>query len=431
MTSAKNDAKTTTQARDDDWLPIQRVLRAYKESGQSLTALGKKAGVNDSMLSRATTIPGRDLDEDTLQRLLPHVEGLREAIAEQMQMKMAASAARLGIALPGAGAPVPQDGRTMLPFREIFQSKKLNPRKIFEPEAIAELAESIAIYGVLQNLTVRPLGPGRYELTAGERRWRAIGLLVEQGRWDRDAVNIPVHILDVDEGKARAIALLENLQRVEISPLEEADAFAELRALNPDEWTTDAIARAIGKEGESGQRYVLQRLALADRLVPDARELLRDKRITFEKARYLTQFKPDVQDQVVTELERGDPDLNSLFEHFRERVQAIASALAPKDEKPIRAAAGTQQEPAYRGTIAAPEAASPSGDVPPPVTVPVTDHDPKDIEIGLPDPETWTLETSTPRLQTITLMAPTAEAFEAALRLFKPRADGRVQSDAA
>lgn len=428
-------AKTNSTTTEAAWLPTQIVLRAYKESGKSLTALGKTAGVNDSMLSRATTIPGRELDGDTLRRLFPHVAGLREAASRQLTEKMVTDAAELGIELPASGTAAPgisADGRTLLPLIAIHQSLRINPRKTFDEEYIAELADSIADKGLLENLIVRPSAePGKYEIVGGERRYRALSVLVMNNLWDAEAANVPVKIVEADEAEARAIALVENLQRVEIKPLEEAQAFAELQGLDPDHWTTQEIARAIGKDNESGHRYVLQRLSLVNRLNMEARDLLDNGTITFEKARFLTQLTPAAQDAVIVEIERGDPDLTGLFESFRKRAQAIADAIAPKPQKENRgdtkAAGGTQAPkadpaqqdegdslPAYRTTL------------PPEPQTERTEHAAEDLALGLPDPSTWDLQTSTERLLTITLRAPSPEAFAAALRLF-----GAGQTDSA
>jgi len=424
----KPDAKASKPA-NDGWLPTQRALIKFKEGGNSLRALGETAGVNDSMLSRATTIPGRELDPDTLERLVAHVPGMREAIAEQM----AAAAARFGLAAPAATAPAQNamlaDGRTMLPLIAIHQSLRINPRKTFDEDYIAELADSIADKGLLENLIVRASAePGKYEIVGGERRYRALSLLVLNNLWDAEAANVPVRIVEADEAEARAIALVENLQRVEISPLEEAGAFAELQNLDPNHWTTQEIARAIGKDNESGHRYVLQRLSLVNKLNKEARDLLENGTITFEKARFLTQFGPAAQDAIIVEIERGDPDLHGLFESFRKRAQAIADAIAPKparEKKSAEAGKGqadsearnadpaTDRAPQYRATIvpgATPATAQPSAGL--------ADIAPELLALGLPDPSAWVLKTSTEALLTITLQAPSQEAFDAALQLF-------------
>lgn len=423
----------TTSAANAAWLPTQSVLRSYKEAGNSLTALGKVAGVNDSMLSRATTIPGRELDKDTLRRLFPHVEGLREATSRQIAEKMATDAADLGIEMSVGTIdlePSPAelaDGRTMLPLTAIHQSLRINPRKTFDQDYIDELADSIATKGLLENLIVRASREeGRYEIVGGERRFRAITQLANKGAWDADAPNIAVKIVEADDAEARAIALVENLQRVEISPLEEAGAFAELQALDAAHWTTTEIARAIGKDNDSGRRYVLQRLSLVYKLNKEGRDLLEAGTITFEKARFLTQFTPKAQDAICVEIERGDADLHGLFDTFRQRAEAIAKAVAPKPEKAPKAAATASadgdgsaaadddvgDEPPYRATL-------PAGAVPPLPDGDSTDYDAADLATGLPDPDTWALQTATPALLTITLQAPSQEAFEAALRLFR------------
>lgn len=420
----------TSNTPDAAWLPTQTVLRGFKDAGNSLTALGKLAGVNDSMLSRATTMPGRELDNATLRRLFPHIPGLREAASQQIAEKLVTDAADLGIdlpAAPGGADPGSADGRTMLPLTAIHQSLCVNPRKTFDADAIAELADSIADKGLLENLIVRASAePGKYEIVGGERRYRALSLLVLNNLWDAEAANIAVKIVEADEAEARAIALVENLQRVEIKPLEEAASFAELQELDADLWTAQEIARAIGKGNESGERYVRQRLSLVYKLNKEARDLLDSNTITFEKARFLTQLTPAAQDAVIVEIERGDPDLAGLFESFRNRAQAIADAIAPKPAREAKGAgsaakqpkgdtatAGGDGQPAYRATL------EHGGHIPPAPPAEHREHDTADLALGLPDPTDWQLQTHTERLLTITLRAPSLEAFEAALRLFQ------------
>ena len=413
----------------DQFLPYQRVLIAHKEAGHSLRALGETAGVNDSMLSRATTQPGRELDIETLKRLVPHVEGLREALAQQWAEKLALDAADLGIDLPTATADDRALVGAIMVRPDEIDPSPYNPRKLFGEEELEELADSIEEVGVLQNLSGRRKPDGRIELMAGERRWRAGNLLVKRGSRAKDDAFLPIVIKELTDGQARAIALLENLQRVQVSALEEAAAFRDLQNLDPEEWTVQAIAKAIGKNSENGHRYVLQRLALVNKLNMEAQDLLENGTITFEKARFLTQFGPAAQDAIIIEIERGDADLLGLFDGFRRRAQAIADAIAPKPAREKKSAeAGKGQadsearnaDPAtdrsatqYRATIvpgATPATAQ--------VSAGLADIAPELLALGLPDPSTWELKTSTEALLTITLQAPSQDAFDATLQLF-------------
>ncbi|HVE20627.1 MAG TPA: ParB/RepB/Spo0J family partition protein [Acidocella sp.] len=171
---------------------------------------------------------------------------------------------------------------------DLIDRSSLNPRKTFDQTELEELAESIAVNGLLQNLVVRAGPEGRYILVAGERRYRAIGLLIDQARWGQP---LPCRVIEADDGTHLALALLENLQRQDVAPLEEADAFVQLQRIDPKTWTAQAIAMKIGRT----PRYVYQRLALANKLAPAAREALTSGKITIEAARLLTTAPADIQ----------------------------------------------------------------------------------------------------------------------------------------
>ena len=131
------------------------------------------------------------------------------------------------------------------------------PRRHFAEEAIAELAESIERRGVLQPILVRDVGGGKYELVAGERRWRA----AQKARLHR----IPALIREFDESTTAEVALIENVQRENLNALEEADAYAQL--IERFAHTQDAVAKLVGKS----RSYVTNLLRLRD--LP---ELVRD-----------------------------------------------------------------------------------------------------------------------------------------------------------
>lgn len=125
---------------------------------------------------------------------------------------------------------------TQLPI-ECIQRGRYQPRRDFEPNALRELADSITVQGVIQPIVVRPLEQNRYEIIAGERRWRASQLA--------GLNDIPVVIREVDEPTAVAIGLIENIQRSDLNPLEEAGALNRL--LTEFQLTHQQIAEAVGK----------------------------------------------------------------------------------------------------------------------------------------------------------------------------------------
>lgn len=120
---------------------------------------------------------------------------------------------------------------------ELVQRGKYQPRRDMDPEALEELAESIRQQGIMQPIVVRPIGEGRYEIIAGERRWRATQL----AGLDR----VPALVRDVPDEAAVAMALIENIQRENLNAMEEAMALQRLQ----DEFdlTQAEVAEAVGK----------------------------------------------------------------------------------------------------------------------------------------------------------------------------------------
>ncbi len=138
---------------------------------------------------------------------------------------------------PATSAPAEhtQDKLTFLAVDQI-QRGKYQPRREIDPQALEELANSIRSQGILQPLIVRPVGD-KYEIIAGERRWRAAQLA--------DLTEIPVIIRHIPDEAASAIALIENIQRENLNPIEEALAFQRL--MGEFSMTHQQIADAVGK----------------------------------------------------------------------------------------------------------------------------------------------------------------------------------------
>ena len=131
---------------------------------------------------------------------------------------------------PGSG------GIGQLPV-DVISRGRFQPRRHFDEDRLRELADSIAAQGLVQPIVVRPIGPDRYEIVAGERRWRAAQLA--------GLADVPVVIRDVDDQAAMAMALIENIQRDDLNPLEEATALHRL--LTEFELTHQQVAQAVGK----------------------------------------------------------------------------------------------------------------------------------------------------------------------------------------
>ncbi|WP_404295030.1 ParB/RepB/Spo0J family partition protein [Halomonas sp.] len=135
-----------------------------------------------------------------------------------------------------AAAPDAEDRLERLPLGQLIRGK-YQPRRDIQPEALEELADSIRAQGVMQPIVVRPAGVDRYEIIAGERRWRAAQLA------ELDV--IPAVIREVSDEVALALALIENIQRENLNPVEEAMALKRL--LVEFELTQQQVADAVGK----------------------------------------------------------------------------------------------------------------------------------------------------------------------------------------
>ena len=155
---------------------------------------------------------------------------------------------------------------TTLRLSEI-EPRKNQPRKTFDEENLAGLSASIAQHGVLQPIIVRenPLSAGTYEIIAGERRWRASKMA--------GLSEIPVVILDGDDQKAAQVALIENVQRQDLNPLEEALGYRDL--IERFGLTQEQVAEQVGKSRPT----ITNMMRLLD-LPDEVLEMLRDGRVT-------------------------------------------------------------------------------------------------------------------------------------------------------
>jgi ParB family chromosome partitioning protein len=145
-----------------------------------------------------------------------------------------------------------------------IQRGRYQPRQVFEPEALQELADSISAQGVVQPIVVRPEGD-HFELVAGERRWRAAQLAGLQ--------KIPAVIRELDARAAAAIALIENIQREDLNPLEEAQAF--MRLIEEFDLTHQQVADSVGRS-RAAVSNMLRLLDLADAVKEQVNKSLLD-----------------------------------------------------------------------------------------------------------------------------------------------------------
>lgn len=146
------------------------------------------------------------------------------------------------------------------------------PRKNFEEEALAELANSIRAHGVVQPLVVRPLEDGFFQLIAGERRWRAAQLA--------GLPRVPVVVREAGEHAALEIALVENLQREDLNPMEEAQAYERL--IVDFGLTQEEVAKRVGKN-----RATIANMLRLLKLPPEVQQWLRENRLSTGHAKAL------------------------------------------------------------------------------------------------------------------------------------------------
>ncbi len=169
---------------------------------------------------------------------------------------------------------------TQAQIREVPTNRILpnpaQPRLSYEEESLVELADSIREHGVLQPILVRPVG-GQYELIAGERRWRASRMA------QRDS--IPAIVVEFDDETALEVSIIENLQREDVSPLEEAAMFRKMTDLG---YSLRQLAQKIGKD----KGYVENRIRLAE-APPEIRELVSLRKDTLSHAYELMKVRDE------------------------------------------------------------------------------------------------------------------------------------------
>ena len=199
---------------------------------------------------------------------------------------------------------------------DLLRPNKFQPRTQMDDERIEELAKSIRANGIIQPIVVRPV-EGGYEIVAGERRWRAaqrVGLL-----------KVPVVVRDIPEDRLLAVALIENIQREDLNPIEEAVAYRRLS----DEFhlTQEQIADAVGKDRSSVANYV--RLL---RLPQEVRANVASNALTMGHARALLSLADEAAQLRVSR------DVVSRSLSVRETEAMVKRAASPETAKPEKKA---------------------------------------------------------------------------------------------
>jgi ParB family chromosome partitioning protein len=199
-----------------------------------------------------------------------------------------------------------------IPIDQILPNR-FQPRTVFDEGKIEELARTIHIHGIIQPIVLREFAVDQYEIIAGERRWRAMKKL----GW----TEAPAIIKNLSDTETASVALIENLQREELSPIEEASAYGQLLELH--NLTQEALAQRLGK----GQSTVANKLRLL-KLPQQIQEALLNKIITERHARALIPLK-DPEKQVTLLAEVVERNLN-----VKQTEERVVRLLEQKNEKP-------------------------------------------------------------------------------------------------
>ena len=201
-----------------------------------------------------------------------------------------------------------------LPIEKV-EPRSDQPRSVFDQETLAELAESISQYGLIQPITVRKLASGYYQIIAGERRWRASRLA--------GLKEVPVRIIEADDRRAMELALVENLQREDLNPIEEAKGYKTL--IEEYGMTQEEASQSVGKARSS----VTNALRLLN-LTPPVMAMLEDGDISAGHARALLAVKDEAdQLRVATKVVE-----ESLSVRQTENLASKMAELAEKKDKP-------------------------------------------------------------------------------------------------
>ena len=204
-------------------------------------------------------------------------------------------------------------GAMYLPISEV-ESNSAQPRKFFDEAALAELADSIRQHGIIQPLTVRRLSSGYYQIIAGERRWRAARLA--------GLSEVPVTVIEADDRKAAELAMIENLQREDLNPMEEAAGYRSL--IDQHHMTQEEAANRVGKS-RSAVTNALRLLELA----PAVQNQVEAGLLSAGHARALVPLSPTHQVQAANTIIEGGLSVR--------QTEALAKRLSA-GEKPEKKA---------------------------------------------------------------------------------------------
>ncbi|BCK84121.1 ParB/RepB/Spo0J family partition protein [Dysosmobacter sp. NSJ-60] len=215
---------------------------------------------------------------------------------------------------------------TTLPIAEV-ESNSAQPRKYFDDAALAELAESIRLHGIIQPLTVRKLSSGYYQIIAGERRWRAARLA--------GLKEVPVVVMEADDRKAAELAMIENLQREDLNPMEEALGYQAL--IQQYHMTQEEAAARVGKSRPA----VANSLRLLE-LDPSVQQQVVEGRLSAGHARALVPLSPALQVRAAGTILQGGLSVRQT-ETLAKRLAAEKKAKRSPAANQVNYAAEAQQ----------------------------------------------------------------------------------------
>ncbi|TNF37169.1 MAG: ParB/RepB/Spo0J family partition protein [Gammaproteobacteria bacterium] len=202
---------------------------------------------------------------------------------------------------------------------DLIQRGTYQPRVHFEPEALQELADSIRAQGVIQPIVVRPLPGGKYELIAGERRWRATQLA--------GISQIPAVIRELDDQTAAAVSLIENIQRENLNPLEESRALQRL--IDEFAMTHQQVAEAVGRS----RTTVTNLLRLKD-LNHDVKKLVDERKLEMGHARALLALSGTEQSQIAHKVAEKGLSVRETEQLVKRQLNPVAKPVASRSVDP-------------------------------------------------------------------------------------------------
>ena len=218
-------------------------------------------------------------------------------------------------------------GSLSLPISQV-ETCSSQPRKRFDDESLQELADSISQHGIIQPLTVRKLSSGYYQIIAGERRWRAARLAGLQ--------EVPVIVIEADDRKAAELAMIENLQREDLNPMEEAAGFQSL--IESYHMTQEEAAQRVGKS-RSAVTNALRLLGLT----PSVRKLVEEGKLSAGHARALVPLSPSLQESTANAIVSGGLSVRQT-EALVKRLSAEKKEAQAKDPDEVDYLAEAQNE---------------------------------------------------------------------------------------